>query len=119
MRIHLLLQSLFAALPVVLMLGCAHSSAQQTADAIPLVKVRVILTFNFTPPQDGDAQLNALLSATCHCQPLYIRPYLNNASIYQITLPDEQSFASFASEMMARGATQGICGVEQDGLQHR
>jgi hypothetical protein len=118
MRIQLMPKSLFAALLAVWIVGCTHSSAQQTTDAIPLVKVRVILTFNFAPPQDGDVQLNALLSATCHCQPLYIRPYLNNASIYQITLQPEQSFAAFASEMMARGATQGIRGVEQDGLQH-
>ncbi len=80
--------------------------------------MRAILTFSALPPAAADDRLLALLSETCHCQPLFIRLYLNNSAIYQVTLPREQSFALFADDVMARGAALGIISVELDRLQH-
>ncbi len=98
--------------------GCSHSSLVQPGVTPPQpsaarAPLRVIIHFK-QPVTDRQA-LSAVLAEACHCQPVFFRPYLSDALIYEIALPDGQSFSAFADELM-RNAALGIKSVEQDSI---
>lgn len=64
--------------------------------------------------------LSVAIAKACHCQPVFFRPYLNNALIYEIALPPDHTFAAFAEALMRDGAKLGVKAVEQDSImQHQ
>jgi hypothetical protein len=78
--------------------------------------VRVIISFQ--KPTSDNPQLSAAIAEACRCTPVFIRPYLNTALIYQVALPQGQPFSTFERALLAKGAALGVRGVEQDSLEH-
>lgn len=96
--------------------GCASSQPARNASADLM---RVILIFNSTAPAPDEANITALLTEACNCAPHFIRRYLNNGLIYQVTLANDQTFAAFSHSLLAKGLTSGLQSVEQDTLQRQ
>ncbi len=78
--------------------------------------VRAIITFR--KPATDNTRLAAVIADACHCAPIFVRPFLGHALIYQITLPPDQPFAVFEKAMLSGGAALGVVGVEQDSVEH-
>lgn len=98
--------------------GCAHSthSINQTpnlADAGKAPPVRVILTFKALVA-DNKA-LTDVISEACHCSAGFIRAYTDNALIYEITLPKDQTFKVFEKKLLEKASSWQIESVERDG----
>ena len=96
--------------------ACASSQPARNATSFP---VRIILIFNSTAPAPDDADITALLTQACNCAPHFIRRYLNNGLIYQVTLASDQTFTAFSHSLLAKGLTSGLQSVEQDTLQRQ
>jgi hypothetical protein len=80
--------------------------------------VRAIILFE--RPTSNNPQLIAAIAESCQCQPVFIRPYSNEALIYEIALPQGQTFVSFDKTLMKKAPALGIKAVEQDVLmQHQ
>lgn len=102
-----------------LLIGCAHA----TKDALPSQghavttqpSVRAIIHFSSSPAADSK-QLASVISEACRCHPVFFRQFGTNALIYEISLPGNHSFASFAKTLQAGGVSLGIQAVEQDKL---
>ncbi len=78
--------------------------------------VRAIITFQ--KPATDNPRLVAVIADACHCAPIFVRPFLGHALIYQISLPPDQTFAVFEKAMLSGGAVLGVVSVEQDSLEH-
>ena len=75
---------------------------------------------HFKRPTSDNPALSAAIAAACHCQPVFFRPYLGDALIYEIALPPESGFAEFAETLMRDAEKLGIRAVEQDSImQHQ
>ena len=82
------------------------------------VHVRAIILFE--RPTANNPQLVAAIAESCQCQPVFIRPHSNNALIYEIALPQGQTFVSFDKTLMNKASALGVKAVEQDALmQHQ
>jgi hypothetical protein len=80
--------------------------------------VRVIILFE--RPTANNPQLTAAIAESCQCQPVFIRPYSNVALIYEIALPQGQTFVSFDKTLTKKASALGVKAVEQDFLmQHQ
>jgi hypothetical protein len=91
------------------------SNAGYSATQLP---ARAIISFQH--PTSDNLGLSAAISAACHCQPVFFRPYLGDALIYEITLPAGHSFAAFSEALMRDAETLQIRAVEQDSImQHQ
>lgn len=96
--------------------GCASS---QPSNIVSRDLTRILLIFSSAAPAPDNANLTALLAGACNCSPHFIRRYLNNGLIYQVTLADDQTFTSFSHTLLAKGYELGLQSVEQDLLQHQ
>lgn len=101
------------------LMGCAHStdSINQTPNLVDAQgkapPARVILTFK-TLVADNKA-LTDVISEACHCSSVFIRTYTDNALIYEITLPKDQTFKVFEKRLLEKGSSWQIESVERDG----
>lgn len=107
------------ALASALLLSASGCESSQPARGTSAEYVRVILIFNATAPAPDDSNLTALLAEACNCAPRFIRRYLNNGLIYQVSLNNDQTFTSFSHSLLAKGLASGIQSVEHDTLQHQ
>lgn len=73
---------------------------------------RAIISFQL--PTSDSPKLNAAIAEACACQPVFVRPFLVSALIYQIALPADISFAAFAKTLMRNADQLGIHAVEED-----
>ena len=74
----------------------------------------------FQRPTSNNQKLSAAITEACHCQPVFFRPYLGDALIYEIALPTGHTFAAFAEALMRNADKLGIKTVEQDSImQHQ
>jgi hypothetical protein len=74
----------------------------------------------FERPTANNPQLMAAIAESCQCQPVFMRPYSNDALIYEIALPQGQTFVSFDKTLMKKASALGVKAVEQDALmQHQ
>lgn len=100
-------------------LGCtssvAQSPKQEFRGASKALPIRVIVTFNRLPAAN-DQRLLPLLAEACNCTPVFFRQYLDNALIYEITLPQDMTYSNFQNILLGRAAALGVRGVEQDSL---
>lgn len=96
--------------------ACASPQPARNASTVP---VRVVLIFNSTAPAPDDANITVLLTEACNCAPHFIRRYLNNGLIYQVSLAEDQTFTAFSHALLAKGMTSGLQSVEQDTLQRQ
>jgi hypothetical protein len=114
-----ILKLLISLLLIPSILGCTSSVAQppkQESQGVSKASpIRVIVTFNRLPAAN-DQRLLPLLAESCNCTPVFFRQYLDNALIYEITLPQDMTYYHFQSILLERGAAQGVRGVEQDSL---
>ncbi len=108
---------LAAILLAVTLNGCAHAAKdaspaeERAATAQP--PMRVIVYFSRTPAADSK-QLAAVISEACRCHPVFFRQYSDNALIYELGLPQNNTFAAFEKAMLSGGVSLGIRAVEQD-----
>lgn len=109
----------YIALTSLLLLAASGCASSQPARNASTDLVRVILIFNSTAPAPNDANITALLTEACNCAPHFIRHYLNNGLIYQVTLANDQTFTAFSHSLLAKGLTSGLQSVEQDTLQRQ
>jgi len=87
-----------------------HSAPAQTVRAI----------IYFQRPTADSRPLLAAISDACQCTPVFIRPYLSDALIYEFALPQGQIFVSFEKTLMKKASALGVKAVEQDALmQHQ
>ena len=119
----LVLNKLALSLIWCLLVGCAHATRDEPHTEEPAATtqppVRVIIYFSHAPAADGK-QLAAVISEACRCRPVLFRQYNSNALIYEISLPQTHTFASFEKALLAGGMPLGIQSVEQDALmQHQ
>jgi hypothetical protein len=107
------------------LVGCALPASPEpqanppgeVRSAVPL-HVRAIILFE--RPTANNPQLVAAIAESCQCQPVFIRPHSNNALIYEIALPQGQTFVSFDKTLMNKASALGVKAVEQDALmQHQ
>lgn len=100
--------------------GCANSVAGSSSPADPSrvqrQTFRVIATFDPVPVA-GDGRAMSLVTELCSCAPVFIRQYLGNAMIYEVSLPPEMSYDVFARTLLEKGSVLGIRAVEQDSVQ--
>lgn len=83
-----------------------------------LQRTRAIIYFQSAT--SDNKQIFDAISDVCHCQPVFFRPYHGNALIYEIVMPQGQTFAVFAAELMQRAADLGIKAVDEDAvMQHQ
>ncbi len=76
--------------------------------------IRVI--FYFQRNAVASPELNQVLTSACQCQPIFFRPYMGNALIYEIALPEGYSFAAFEQAFLARAEALGITALELDAV---
>ncbi len=93
--------------------GAGRPNAERATMQRP---ARVIISFQ--RPAADSTQVSAAIAQACRCQPVFIRPYLNNALIYEVALPQGLSLATFKNALMADGVALGIQGVEEDIIEH-
>lgn len=100
-----------------LLVGCMHSTNHYPPAADGAADnqqpVRVIVFFS-RPPVADSLQVMTAISEACRCFPVFIRPYADNALIYEIVLPQGQSFAAFEGAVLVNGISLGVQAVEQD-----
>lgn len=106
-----------------LLVGCAHATRDEPPTEERAVTmqppIRAIIYFSHAPAADGK-QLSSVISEVCRCHPVFLRQYNSNALIYEISLPQSRTFASFEKALLAGGVPLGIQAVEQDALmQHQ
>jgi hypothetical protein len=90
-------------------------SAGRTAMQPP---VRAIIYFQ--RPTANNKQLTAAISEACNCQPIFLRAFLGEALIYEITLSQGETFSAFEKTLKQQAAELGIKSVEKDFvLQHQ
>ena len=101
--------------------GCALPVTPPPKDVAPSAQhgaiqapIRVILYFK--RPTADNKSLSAAISEACLCQPVFFRPYLGEALIYEITLPQGAIFDSFEKTLMLNAVPFGIKAVELDEL---
>ncbi len=114
---------LAAILFAVTLIGCAHAAkdAPPTKGRAAAVQppIRVIIYFSRSPAAGGK-QLVAVISEACRCHPVLFRQYGDNALIYELGLPQNNTFAAFEKALLSGGVSLGIRAVEQDVLmQHQ
>ena len=101
------------------LVGCAHAirDGQSTVDTYATMQppIRVIIYFNQTPAADRK-KVAAVISEACRCHAVFFRRYGRDTLIYEISLPQNYTFASFEKALRAGGMSQGIQAVEQDML---
>jgi hypothetical protein len=116
------MRGLMSLLLSLLLAGCASgapvtNTGQPSAGSNAMPRpVRAIITFQ--KPATDNPRLAAAIADACHCAPIFVRPFLSHALIYQISLPPDQPFAVFEKAMLSGGAALGVVGVEQDSLEH-
>ena len=103
--------------------GCAHAAkdAPPTKGRAAAVQppMRVIIYFSRSHAADSK-QLAAVISEACRCRPVFFRQYGDNALIYELGLPQNNTFSSFEKALLVGGKSLGIQAVEQDALmQHQ
>jgi hypothetical protein len=74
--------------------------------------LRVIIYFK--QQASDNKQLSAAISAACHCQPVFLRAYSSDSLIYEIVLPQGETFETFETTLMRDAAGSGIRMMEQD-----
>lgn len=74
--------------------------------------IRIILYFQH--PTSENKQLSSAIADACSCQPVFIRSYSGDALIYEIELPQGQTFATFEKSLMRHSGELGIKLIEQD-----
>ena len=80
--------------------------------------VRAIIIFE--RPTANNPQVMAAIADSCQCQPEFVRTHSNDALIYEIALPQGQTFVSFDKTLMKKAPALGVKAVEQDVLmQHQ
>ena len=80
--------------------------------------LRVIISFE--RPTANNTQLTAAIAEACHCQPVFVRQFLANAVIYEVTLPSDLPYAGFERTLLDKGGALGARSVEQDRImQHQ
>ena len=84
-------------------------SAGQSAKQRP---IRTIIYFQ--GPAAENKQLTSAISEACNCQPVFFRRYLDDALIYEILLPQDETFTAFEKQLMLNVVPLGIKAVEQD-----
>ncbi len=103
------------------MLGCTNPITpppKQEPQSISRVSpIRVIVTFDRLPAA-GDRQALQLIAEVCNCTPVFIRQFLNNGAIYEITLPSDMTYIGFQRMLLDSGGALGVRAVEQDSLMH-
>lgn len=107
------------------LVGCALPVSPPPKDITPSAgrsamqpPIRAIIYFQ--RPTADNKPLAAAISEACNCQPVFFRPYLGDALIYEITLPQGDSFVAFEKALMQNAVQFGIKSVEQDSLmQHQ
>lgn len=90
----------------------AQNPPQPAAKAMPQIPMRVIV--NFLQPTADNPQIQSAIALSCHCQPLFLRMDRADVLIYQITLPQGQTFADFEKSMLQQAASLQIEFIEQD-----
>lgn len=102
-----------------LLVGCVHPTRGEppTEEPATIVQppIRVIIYISQAPAADR-TQLAAAISEACRCRPVLFRQYNSNALIYEISLPQSHTFATFEKALLAGGVPLGIQAVEQDSL---
>lgn len=116
------------AVPLVLLtyslVGCAVPVSPQAKEPPPSGGVRSVIQtqaraiISFQRPTVNSSQLAEAIAEACHCQPVFIRQYRDNALIYGVALPQDQSFADFEKLLRLKAAPFGIKAIEQDTLEH-
>lgn len=104
-------------LQMLLLAGCASPASVTAAGNPPQVNAMqpsVRLIIYFRQPALNSAQLTAAIADSCRCQPVFLRAYGGDALIYEISLPQQQSFGSFEKKLMQQGERLGIKLLEQD-----
>ena len=106
------------------LVGCAPHSAAPNAitpsegHSAKQLPIRAIIYFQ--RPTADSKPLFVSISEACNCQPVFFRPYLGDALIYEITLPQGETFAIFEKALMRNAIQLGIKAVEQDRImQHQ
>lgn len=109
-----------------LLIGCAIPTKLAHSNAIPpneghntmQLPIRAIIYFQ--RPTADSKQLSAAISKACRCQPVFFRQYRDEALIYELALPQGQTFVSFEKSLMQNAVQLGIKAVEQDRImQHQ
>ncbi len=103
--------------------GCAHAAKDAPLTeghaATAQSPMRVIVYFSRAPAADSK-QLAAVISEACQCHPVLFRQYGDSALIYELGLPQNNTFSSFEKALLVGGKSLGIQAVEQDALmQHQ
>lgn len=106
------------------LVGCASSESQppefvtpkpvmpSAAQSTKQRPIRIIIYFQ--RPTADSKQLTSAISEACNCQPVFFRRYLDDALIYEITLPQDETFVALQKQLMLSAASLGIKAVEQD-----
>ena len=100
-----------------LLTGCTHSGdngvyPDNRAETGPSL-VQVIITFH-QPPAADVQQLTTAIAVACRCAPVFIRQFDRYALIYEVELPPNQLFASFAEHLLSSGITPRVLAVDED-----
>jgi hypothetical protein len=102
-----------------MILGCANSNANPPKHDrhgdVRSLPIRIIVNFD-NLPAIGDQRPIQLISELCECLPVFIRQYLGNALIYEITLPQGLTYDKFEMVLLQRGGILGFNAIEQDTL---
>ncbi len=107
------------------LVGCASSSptavSSSTSDETRIVMPRPIrIILYFQQPTFENRQLTAVIADACQCEPVFIRSYSGDALIYEVALPQRQTFATFEKSLMRHSGELAIKLIEQDSImQHQ
>jgi hypothetical protein len=106
------------------LVGCAAPVSPQPKEPPPSSSARNVIhaqaraIITFQRPTVNSSQLSEAIAAACHCQPVFIRQYRENALMYGVVLPQDHSFSVFEKLLRLSAASLGIKAIEQDTLEH-
>lgn len=106
------------------LVGCAVPVSPLPKEAPPSSSARSVVhaqaraIISFQRPTVNSSQLSEAIAEACHCQPVFMRQYRDNALMYGVALPQDQSFAAFEKLLRLKAAPLGIKAIEQDTLEH-
>lgn len=103
------------------LVGCAsHASVSSPVATHAAMQTPIRAIIYFQQSATDNKPLSLAIADACHCQPIFLRSYSADALIYEIALPQGQTFATFETALMRQADQLKIKLIEQDSvMQHQ